>query len=1104
MHRSLRIAAAAALFACAAGAASAQVDARMMRQPDVSATEIVFVYAGDVWVVPKAGGEARRLSTPPGEEAFPRFSPDGKSIAYTANYDGNPDVYVLPAAGGEAKRVTNHPDVDRLVDWTPDGSLLVASPRESGRPDRFEKLFVVPAAGGAPKALPMPYGEFGAFSPDGSVLAYQPISTEFRTWKRYRGGMASEIWLLDLKTKKAERLPSTGANDALPMWRGATLYFMSDRGPEKRNNIWAFDTKTKAMRQVTHYADYDIHFPAIGPQDIVFEQGGKLLLLGLADEKVREVPVKVATDEATLRPRAESAAKYVQNGSISPSGKRAAIEARGDVFSVPAENGPVFNVTRTSGAAERYPAFSPDGKSLAYFSDESGEYELYVRPADGTGAARKVTALGPGFRYHIFWSPDSKRVVFVDQAMRINLCDVATGKVDVIDRGLYMFHGDLEAFSVDWSADSRFVAYGRDAANRNTVAFVYDVKEAKLHQATADFYAAACPAFDPEGKYLFVVTNRDFNPIYSDLDNSFIYANTSQIAAIALRRDVPSLLAPKNDVEEPKKDEAKKEEPKKDEAAKGAAAKPAEAKAAEAKDEKKDEKGPAPVTIDFEGLEERLVVLPLPAGNYDGLKAVEGKLVIRRRPRTGAADEKSPLVLFDLKEREEKTILADVDGFEVSADGKKILVAKKDDWAVVSVAPDQKMDKKLDFAALRTTVDPRAEWRQIFNDVWRIERDYFYDPGMHKVDWPAMKERYGKLLEGAVTRSDVNFVLGELIGEMNASHSYRFGGDLERSKQQNVGLLGCDFEPEGRAFKIKRILHGAPWDAEARSPLAQPGVNVKEGEYLLAVNRVPLDPTQDVYAAFTGLAGKAALLTVNSKPTTEGARDVLVETLGDDSRLRYLDWIEGKRAYVEKRGGGRLGYVYVPSTGVDGQTELVRQFRGQVQKDGLVIDERFNSGGQIPDRFIELLNRPLYNFWGVRDGADWQWPPVSNVGPKAMLINGWSGSGGDAFPFYFKKAGLGPLIGRRTWGGLIGISGAPTLIDGGGVTAPNFGIYSLDHKWIIEGYGVDPDIEVVDDPSLMLAGGDPQLDRAIDEVLARLKTNPPPRPAKPAYPDRAN
>ncbi|MFQ5720237.1 MAG: PDZ domain-containing protein [Acidobacteriota bacterium] len=1112
MHGPRRHLVSLTMFTCGvlllAAPAHASLDAQMMRMPDVSDTQIAFVYAGDIWVVAKDGGTAQRLSTPPGQESFPRFSPDGSRIAFTGNYDGNGDIYVVDAGGGLPQRLTHHPAPDRMLAWYPDGrSILFASPMQSGT-NRFNQLYKVSVDGGLPEKLPVPYGEFGSIAADGHTLAYIPISRDFRTWKRYRGGMAPDIWTFDLEDLTAKNLTHDVANDAQPMWHGDTLYFLSDRDQNKRANLWSLDTVTNGLQQLTFFKKFDVSFPAAGADDIVFTAGSDLFLFNMDSGQQTKVVVEVVTDRATLKPHRVKVARRISGGDISPSGKRVVLAARGELFSVPAEHGIIRNLTRTSGVAERYPAWSPDGKQIAYFSDASGEYELTVRPASGSGEEKTLTSMGPGFRYNLFWSPDSKKLAFADQAMNINYYDVDADKVVRVDKGLYLMHGPLSAFEVSWSADSRWLTYSRGVENRNSAVFVYDTKNGELHQVTHGFYSASRPAFDPEGKYLFVLTGRTFRPVYSDLDNSWIYTNTTNVAAMSLRNDVPSPLASRND-EEAAGDEADKDkkEDGDDEAdgkkEKGKAADKDNGKEKDGEKAAKDKKKPEPVKIDLDGLEHRLVILPPKAGNYTDLAAVAGKVLYRRLPRTGSGETKSPIVFYDLKEREEQTILADADGYALSADGKKLLVAKKQQLAIVKVAKGQKMDKPLKVAGLEMEVDPVEEWHQIFTDAWRIERDYFYDPHLHGVNWNEMRRRYGALLDHAVTRWDVNFVIGELIAELNSSHSYRFGGDTESSRTGSVGLLGCDFSLENGAYRIAKIIDGGIWDSEVRSPLAEPGLKVAEGDYLLAVNGAPVDTSQDPWAAFDGLGDTTVLLTVNDQPELDGAHDILVHTLRSERRLRNLAWIENNRRKVEEATDGRVGYVYVPSTGINGQTELARMLRGQITKEGMVIDERFNSGGQIPDRFIELMNRPLLNYWAVRDGKDWEWPPVAHFGPKVMLINGWSGSGGDLFPFYFREAGLGPLIGRRTWGGLIGISGAPSLIDGGIITAPSFGIYSKDGEWVVEGHGVEPDIEVIDDPSQMVDGGDPQLDRAVEEVMKRLQDHPVKEPRRPAYTNRA-
>lgn len=1123
---------------------SGRIDARMMRQPDISANRIAFVYAGDIWVAPRRGGVATRLSSPRGEESFPKFSPDGSMIAFSGNYDGNLDIYVVPTAGGIPRRITHHGAPDRLVGWYPDGKHLLFATSMTSYKDRFNQLYRVSVEGGLPEKLPVPYGEFGTISPNGKSLAYTPVSVDFRTWKRYRGGMNPDIWIFDLEKFTARNLTESPAAESVPMWHGNRIYFLSDRDEHKRANLWVCDLQTSQFRQLTFFTDYDVHFPSIGPRDIVFECAGQLYLLDLRTEEYRPVSISVVTDRATLKPRMQNVSGHVGDSAISPSGKRVLFAARGEIFSAPAEHGVVRNLTRSPGVAERFPAWSPDGKLIAFFSDKTGEYELTVIPAssnvvDQAGSAEQtLTRLGPGFRYRPQWSPDSKKILWIDQTMRISVYDFDAKTNKVIDRQMWMYHGELASFGVSWSSDSRWIAYAADLENRNTCIVIYDYPAGRRYQITSGFYDDSEPVFDPDGKHLFFRTSREFSPVYSDLDTSWIYPNSTRLAAVPLRKDVPSPLAPRNDEEtekekdkdndknkpeekpsdNPKPDEKKdspKPEPEKkdaddkgqkkssDKEGKEGAAGAASAKTEDKKSEKKEEQKPTTVEIDIDGFESRLVLLPQKAGRYGSLCAVPGKLIYRVLPRTGSDGGPSPVEFYDIEKRETKRIVDDADQIQLSANREKLLVRKDRTYAIIEPKEGQKLDKKIATAGFEALVDPVAEWRQIFDDAWRFERDFFYDPGLHGVDWNQMRDRYLRLLADAVTRWDVNFVIGELIGELNSSHTYRGGGDIETAPQRGVGYLGCDFVLTNGAYRIARILEGAPWDAEVRSPLRCPGLtNISEGDYLLAVNGVPLDVTEDPWSAFQGLADKPVILTVNTNASMVGARDVLVHTLASEARLRNLAWINENRLKVDKLSDGKIGYVYVPDTGQNGQNELVRQWRGQIAKAGLIIDERFNSGGQIPDRFVELLDRPLRNFWGVRDGQDWAWPPVAHFGPKAMLMNGWSGSGGDCLPFYFKQSGLGPLVGLRTWGGLIGMTGAPELIDGGSVTVPTFGIYSTDSQWIIEGHGVDPDIEVVDDPAAMARGGDPQLERAVGEVMKLISERPPPVPRKPPYPKR--
>jgi tricorn protease len=939
----------------AAGSAFAQIDAGLFRYPDVSATDIVFTYANDLWIIPKNGGTAVKLSSPAGVEIFPKFSPDGRRVAFTGNYDGNADAYVIPTSGGVPVRLTSHGYPDRVVEWTRDGSkVLFASSRESGKA-RFNQFFTVPASGGPAEKLPLAYAEYGSYSPDEKEVAVVIRSERLRNWKRYRGGNAADIHIYNFASKTSHNI--SAADDApydFPMWHGGSIYFLSDRGPELRANIWKYDVATKALTQVTHYTDYDVHFPSQGPEDMVYEAGGRLYILPFATLQPKAVAVNLVTDKALLKPRLETADKNIQTLALSPDGSRVLVQARGNIFSVPAENGYVKDLTHTSGAAERYPAWSPNGRYVAYWSDGSGEYELYLTQPDVEGSEKKLTSFGAGFRYNLYWSPDSRKIAFIDKAMKIQVVDVATGQATQVDKGLRMMHGALNGFTVRWSPDSRYLTYSRDLDNSQQAVFIYDYNNKKLHQVTSGFYSATNPVFDPEGKYLYLITSQAFQPIYSSIDNSFIYANSAQVAAVSLLKTTPSLLSPKNDTVAMKLDApAKKEE--------------LISKAEKIRKDTSLVVRPLPsaanVLIDFEGLEQRMVILPLPAGNYGQLNAAKGKIIYLKNPNAGTTGQGS-IKYFDTEKREEKTILEGVTGYLLSENKGKILVGRPgNQFAIIQPAEAQKFEKPLRVSEMQMMVDPAAEWKQIYSDAWRIQRDYFYDPNMHGVNWDSVRVRYLKMLSGATTREEANYVIGEMIGELNASHTYFGGGDLERSKSQNTGYLGVDFEPDGEYYRIKKIIRGADYDAEARSPLDLSGMDAKEGLYILAVNGVPVTTAQDPYAAFEGLADKAVEITYNTKPGFSGAKTAVVKTLADEYRLRHLAWISDMAKNVAGATNGDVGYIYVPSTGVDGQNELIRQFNAQWHKKALIIDERFNDGGQIPDRFIEMLNRDPLAYW---------------------------------------------------------------------------------------------------------------------------------------------
>jgi tricorn protease len=1072
---------------CSATLAHAQVDARMLRQPDVSDNQITFVYAGDVWVVAKEGGMAHRLSSPLGEESRPRFSPDGSKIAYTAYYDGNPEVYVIPAMGGVPQRITYHPMWDGLLDWYPDSeNLLIGSSRESGT-QRFTQFYKISANGGLAEKLPVPYGGNGSISADMKKIAYNPGGQASMNWKRYEGGNAPDIWIFDLTSMESENITDHVRTDADPMWHGDKIYFLSDRGKENRQNIWVYNTVDASLRQLTEFKKSDIYYPSIGPNDIVFQSDDKLFLLNLETEKSTEVNVTLSTDLASIQPRIRNVSENIQSWNISPDGKRALFEARGDVFTVPAEHGYIRNLTRTSGIAERYPSWSPDGKNVAYWSDRSGEYELCLVAGDGNGEEKKLSSLGAGYRYQLYWSPDSKKLAFMDNTQTFRIYDVEKDKVSDVDRLPSMAHFSMGAFRVDWSDDSEWLAYSKQVSNRNSAIFLYKMKDQTIHQATSGYYDDTQPVFDPEGKFLYFLTNRSFNPLYSDLDQTWIYPNATQIVAASLQDSIPSPLAARNDEvavkeeEDEKKDEDQKED----------------------KDDKGDsEKEKEPLKIDLEGFESRVVVLPIKAGNYNNLNAIEGQILFTRYPRSGTADGKSAVVTWILKDREEKTIIQDVGTYRLSADRKKLLVAQGGSYGIVDPKPDQKIETKLRTDELEAVVDPRAEWHQILAEVWRKYRDYFYDENMHRVDWKAVREKYDPLVDQCLTRWDLNVVLNEMVGELNASHTYIFGPPHESPPSQRFGMLGVNWKLENGTFKIDHFVDGGEWDSEERSPLAVTGVNVSEGDYVLAVNGIPLDPKMEPWAAFQGLENRTVELTVNDLPSMEGSRKVIVKTMSSETRLRNLEWMETNRKYVDEKSGGKIGYVYMPNTSMLGQLQLVRQYYAQLDKEGIIIDERFNGGGQLSDRFLELIMRPRIGYIYSRNGDLQSWPDKANFGPKAMLINGAAGSGGDALPWAFKELKAGPLVGTRTMGALIGPATGHSVIDGGGHTVPHGRLLYNDGRWFDEGHGVEPTHRVVADPTKLARGSDPQIDKAIELILDELKQDPPETMKRPAFQKR--
>lgn len=1204
------------LMACVLGIAGVvqaqqRPSAKMLQFPAVSAKEIVFLYANDLWLVPREGGVARPLASPPGREMFPKFSPDGTHIAFVGNYDGGRDIYVVPVEGGPPRRVTHHPSAEVVSGWTPDGHILYYAADLAGL-QRQEQIFAVSAEGGMPERLPVPYGTTGAVSPDGQWLAYTPSTVDFRTWKRYRGGWAQDIWLFSLRDHSSKKITDWEGTDTIPMWQprtGERLYYLSDNGPEHRLNIWSYAIRTGEREQVTDFKDYDVKWPSIGPGDrgqgeIVFQVGEELMLLDLGSKRSRRVEVIIPGDRPRLRVQAVDASKFIQRAVVSPSGKRVGFEARGDIWSVPAVEGASWNLTRTSGVAERDPLFSPDGKWIAYLSDETGEYEVALIDADGKERPRQLTTGGTCYRYLRSWSPDSKHLVFTDKTGAVFLHTLGGKDHDGSEPGQTKQIATepwADQEPIVWSHDSAWLALVLGHENTHDTIRLYEVATGALTQVTSEMFISSWPAFDRKGDWLYFISGRHFQPTYSDLDSTWVYRNSRKIYAVPLRKDVKNPLSPKNDQEEAKKDEKDEKQAgeKKDRApyagtwrgtARVAGEEPFEVTLkieraddgtiggtasalgeefairnaswdAESKtltfeavgpdatytvkatiagntlkaewttpngetgtiEAKREEEETKVVVIELEGFERRAIEVPVRPGGLSNLAVNDAGKLVYLRTSEPAGDEPpgapaNDIKIFDLHDeksdkKEEKTVLAGVNTFQMSADGKKLLVRRRDEYAVIDAAADQKFDKKVPLGAMSTPIDPREEWRQVFTDLWRIFRDYFYEPGLHKVDWSKQRDAYARLLEHCAGRDDVSYVMAEMISEFNVGHAYYRPGDLEQGPAAvGVGLLGADYELTTQdgitAYRIVRILEGGAWDADARGPLSQPGVDVRVGDFLLAVNRVPIDVSKDVWAAFVGTAGQATLITVNDRPVIDDtAREFVVKPLSSEATLRLRAWIEDNRRYVNLKSEGKIGYVYVINTGVPGQSDLVRQFYGQRHKAALIIDDRWNGGGQIPTRFIELLNRPRTNYWARRDGLDWAWPRDSHQGPKCMLINGLSASGGDMFPALFRQAGLGKLIGMRTWGGLVGISGNPRLIDGTMPNVPTFGYYERDGTWGIEGHGVDPDIEVIDDPAKMIAPpgsvADPQLDAAIAHLLGEIETRGYHPPPKPAGPDRS-
>ncbi|HHS13303.1 MAG TPA: acetyl-CoA synthetase, partial [bacterium] len=1055
-------------------------EARLLRQPHISQDKVVFMVAGDLYTVPIEGGTARKLTSFEGYEIFPKFSPDGKWIAFSGEYAGTRQIYVIPSKGGVPKQLTFYPDVgpmpprggyDNLVfDWTPDGKKILVKSNRTPYGQRIGRYFLVdPFQESLEQPLQIPEGAPATFSPDGKKLAYSIISREFRTWKRYKAGRAQDIWIYDLEKNTIDQLTDYAGTDNFPMWVDNTIFFTSDRktvdSDEPRTlNIFAYDIQSKVIRQVTDFKEYDCLWPSRGKGGIVFENGGYIHILDPKTEKTRKLTVYIHDDKPLTRPYYKKVDGFIESWYPSPSGKRALFSARGDLFTVPAEHGFTVNISQTPSVREIAVDWSPDGKYISYAAETGKDYELFIREYHTDKPAVQLTKNTGAWILGYLWSPDSKSIAVSDKSNRLRLVDVESRKVTVIDQCKL---GGYGGFS--WSPDSKYIAYSRPASNYLNHIWIYSVEDGKSTQLTRNDRNDFNPVFGDDGKTVSFVSARDFN--YQNQNfRTRLYIGT-------LKADMKSPFAPLNDDEPEKKEEEDKK-----------------GKTNDRKDDKKEEKKVEPLIIDFDGFDTRVVAYPLPAAGYGNVKAVKGGLVY---VKNGALHK------YDMGERKESKIMDGVRNYELTADGKKFMYQAGKDFGIADLRPGQKSGAgKLDLSNMEMKIDPKIEWKQIYTDAWRIMRDWFYDPGLHGVDWDKMYRKYAVLVDHAAHRAELDYILGELIGELNAGHTYVMPGERDQVPRVDVGLLGCEFEPDQGFYKIARIFEGENYRDNRRSPLTEAGVDVREGEYLIAVNGHTVKTDENPYKFLENKAGREVTLLINSRPSEQGAREVVVRPIASELTLRHYNWVLNNRRIVDQLSNGRIGYIYVPNTAFEGNEEFYRGWAAQHNKDALIIDDRYNGGGYSPARMAFDMAAPLLQYWARRHTEMTPQPFLNHQGPKVMLINGYSSSGGDAFPDYFRTLELGPLMGKTTWGGLIGYGYSPRFVDEGWMAVPQSAYVNTEGEWDVEYYGVEPDIEVFDDPTLIQAGREPMLERAVEYLLEELKTKTPVRPKTPKGPIR--
>ena len=1084
------------------GAAAASAQTKLLRFPDLYGDRVAFTYGGDIWTAPAAGGSAIRLTAHPGMEVFAKFSPDGNWIAFTGQYDGDEQVYVIPAAGGVPRQLTFYPAKgpftprwgwdNQVYGWTKDGKSIIFKSQRDSWTLPIARLYTVPVEGGPAEALPMPEAGSGDFSPDGSRMVYSPQSRDFRPEKRYGGGEANRLYIFDLKTYDTKSIAEGPRATRDAMWLGDTIYYNSDR--DGHFNLYAYNVSSGKTSQITQSRQWDVRWPSSDHKNrIIYEMDGELQILDTKSGKASQISINVPDDGLARRPSRVSAANNIESYELSPKGERALFSARGDIFTAPIEKGPTRNLTHSSGAHDKWPSWSPDGSQIAFISDMSGEEELFVVPQDGSKPPTQMTTGGTGMRYQPDWSADGKRIAFSDKDGRVFVVTVADKKMTEIVKTP---RNQIRDYT--WSPSGNYLAFSMSVrASGFASLYVWNAADNKVTRLTDDMFNAGSPVWDPQGNYLYFASQREFAPQISNIEFNYATNRDVYLYAMALRKDVKNPFPAESDevaVTKPK-DEAPAE-PKKE----GEPEKPAEAKPATP---------PAPktMTIDFDGISSRVARVPIGADNYGGISAKPGFLIYATGPafyygRQG--DRPSQLKLYSLKDRKETTLIDDFSGgYALSRDGAKILARQGPGFVMYDATPQGAQTRKpVSTAGLVVDRVPAEEWNQIFNEVWRRYRDWFYVPNMHGYDWVALREQYKPLLKYVAHRSDLNYVISEMVSELTIQHAYVEGGDFQIPPRPRVGLPGARFEVDKAAgrYRITKIFQGENEEDLYRSPLREIGVNVNVGDYVLAVDGDELKPTDDIYRLLRNKADNPVSLTINSKPSMEGSRTISYRPISDETSLIYLDWVEHNRKRVEEATNGRVGYIHIPDMGANGIREFIKWYYPQIDKEGLVVDVRANGGGNVSRMLIERLRRKLLGVnYSRTDEIGNPYPDGVFIGPMVALLDQNSASDGDIFPYMFREAGLGPLIGKRSWGGVVGINNRGPLIDGGSIFVPGSALANSKGEWIIEGYGVDPDIEVDNDPKSTIAGKDPQLERGIAEIMAKLK-KPVKLPNRPAPP----